>query len=259
MRTNAPEVLDQVRRCLPPGVEPHGAPFVDHLYSLKVGGKNTRPNTRQFTLLYAGLSRLARTMDLDEALAELSDNLERYLALYAADRVFLHAGVVGWKGQAVVLPGQTFAGKSTLVAALLRAGATYYSDEFAVLDDEGHVHPFPRPLALRKPNGEDGGRCSPEHFGAQVGREPLPIGLVALLTYRKDAEEGLRTISRSRAALQLVPYAYCATVNPERAVFAIAKAVRDCDVLRGTRGEADAMAERLLHWVEQRSQVCGQE
>jgi hypothetical protein len=31
------------------------------------------------------------------------------------------------------------------VAELVRAGATYYSDEFAVLDSRGRVHPFPRP------------------------------------------------------------------------------------------------------------------
>ena len=38
------------------------------------------------------------------------------------DFVFLHAGVVGWKGKAIVLPGDSYKGKSTLVAELVRAG-----------------------------------------------------------------------------------------------------------------------------------------
>ena len=51
------------------------------------------------------------------------------------------AGVVGWENRAIVMPGASFAGKTTLVRAWLEAGATYYSDEFAVLDRAGRVHP----------------------------------------------------------------------------------------------------------------------
>ena len=65
-----------------------------------------------------------------------------HLAERARNRIFIHAGVVGWQGRAIVIPGRSFSGKSTLVAALLQAGATYYSDEFAVLDGRGYVHPF---------------------------------------------------------------------------------------------------------------------
>ena len=72
-----------------------------------------------------------------------------YVAEEARRGVFVHAGVVGWKGRALVLPGKSGAGKTTLVAELIRAGATYYSDEYAVLDERGRVHPYARPLAVR--------------------------------------------------------------------------------------------------------------
>jgi hypothetical protein len=36
-----------------------------------------------------------------------------------------------------VLPGRSFAGKTTLVAALVQVGAEYWSDEYPVLDAEG--------------------------------------------------------------------------------------------------------------------------
>ena len=35
------------------------------------------------------------------------------------------------------------------MAALVRAGAEYYSDEFAPLDAGGLVHPFAKPLSIR--------------------------------------------------------------------------------------------------------------
>ena len=65
------------------------------------------------------------------------------MAAETRERVFVHAGVVGWKGHAIVIPGRSRSGKTTLVAELVKAGAEYYSDEFAVLDAEGRVHPFP--------------------------------------------------------------------------------------------------------------------
>ncbi len=53
--------------------------------------------------------------------------LERFgsiVALHVADNsrelVFVHAGVVGWGGRAIVIPGRSFSGKTTLVAALVR-------------------------------------------------------------------------------------------------------------------------------------------
>jgi hypothetical protein len=58
--------------------------------------------------------------------------------------IFVHAGVVAWRGQAIVIPGATQSGKTSLVAALVRAGAEYFSDEYAVFDARGRVHPLPR-------------------------------------------------------------------------------------------------------------------
>jgi len=76
-------------------------------------------------------------------------DLQLYVAEMAPRRLFVHAGVVGWRGQAIIIPGRTFTGKTTLVAALVKAGATYYSDEYAVLDVRGRVHPYARPLGIR--------------------------------------------------------------------------------------------------------------
>jgi hypothetical protein len=67
----------------------------------------------------------------------------------APELVFLHGGVVGWKGKAIVLPADSFKGKSTIVAELVRQGATYLSDDFALFDKDGSVHAFARPISMR--------------------------------------------------------------------------------------------------------------
>ena len=57
----------------------------------------------------------------------------------------MHAGAVAWRDRGIVIPGRSHSGKTTLVRALVEA-ARYYSDEFAVLDPQGRLHPYPLPL-----------------------------------------------------------------------------------------------------------------
>src|SRR5262245_9461677 len=148
IRCNDRDVLPAIEERLPPGWEPGCSPFVDRLYSVRVG--NPSGSGRTFHIIHAGLTRIARTVDLEEALDALESDLQTHIAQNAVNRVFLHAGVVGWRSQALLVAGGSFSGKSTLVAALLRLGATYYSDEYAVLDGRGQVHPYARRISLRR-------------------------------------------------------------------------------------------------------------
>ena len=118
--------------------------------------------------------------------------LERFgslVALHVADNsrrlVFVHAGVVGWGGRAIVIPGRSFSGKTTLVAELVRAGASYYSDEFAVIDRQGRVLPYPQPLQLRDPHTYRQTRCPVRKLGGTAGDVPLPVGLVLFSKYKE--------------------------------------------------------------------------
>src|ERR1051326_6942658 len=140
IRVNHPDALEYVWPCLPPGWKASESPVVDRLYSLIVGGTDQRPDGRRYNRLYVGAARIARTMDLHELYQILESDLQLHVAEMARRCLFVHAGVVGWGGRALVIPGRSFSGKSTLVAALVRAGATYYSDEYAVFDAQGRVH-----------------------------------------------------------------------------------------------------------------------
>src|SRR5262249_26128145 len=145
-----PEALEVLLPCFPPGWEETADPDVDVLLSFMLGGSRPGSKVRQYNLAYFYHMRVARTLDLADAIQSFDQSLNLGIAERAPARIFVHAGVVGWRGRAIVIPGRSYSGKSTLVAALVRAGATYYSDEYAVLDSRGRVHPYPKPISLRQ-------------------------------------------------------------------------------------------------------------
>lgn len=62
----------------------------------------------------------------------------------------IHAGVVSWWGQGVILAGDSGHGKTTLVMELVRRGFKFLSDEMAALNRaERRVDPFPRCLRVQ--------------------------------------------------------------------------------------------------------------
>ena len=150
IRVSSPEIMDRIAELLPPNAKEARGPRVGCLYSLIVSGTKVGSNTRRFNILYSDSVQLARTKDTDVVLEALERDLQLYVAEQARRRVFVHAGVVGWRGRAIVIPGCTMSGKTTLVKALVEAGATYYSDEYAVLDERGRMHPYLKPLSVRE-------------------------------------------------------------------------------------------------------------
>jgi hypothetical protein len=209
---------------------------------------------RRFHLLYQGGVRLARTMVLEEALDLLELDLHLSVATRARQRLFVHAGVVGWKGQAILVPGYSFSGKSTLVAALVRAGARYYSDEYAVLDASGRVHAFPKPLILRSPDGRQYfRRVLRGDRGA--GGPPLPVGLVVAVRYRPGGRWRPQRVSPGQGLLLVLSHTIPARSRPREAVRVLCRALGRAVVIQSTRGEADETARILLGWLSRRQSV----
>jgi energy-coupling factor transporter ATP-binding protein EcfA2 len=247
IRVSDRNVLERVEALLPPGWKPAATPTVRQLYSLIVGGPTSRGNVRRFNLLYSGIARLMRTHDLDDALRLLEIEMERYIAEGARRRVFVHAGVVGWNGRAIVIPGRSGSGKSTLVQALVGAGATYYSDEFAVLDARGRVHPYPIPLGIRQAqDGVPPVKRSVEALGGVAGTRPLPVGLVLVTRYAGRVRFHPRPLSAGRAVLELLRNTLPARREPERVLATLTRIAAQAVGLRGPRGEAEETARQLL-------------
>ncbi|HXM53668.1 MAG TPA: hypothetical protein VN913_10355 [Candidatus Binatus sp.] len=172
-------------------------------------------------------------------------HVQLFVAEHAPRRVFIHAGVVAWKGQAVVIPGRTHFGKSTLVAALLRAGATYYSDEFAVVDSLGRIHPYPQLIGLRDGNGRSRG-FDPAEFSARVGRKPLMARLILVTRHRTGARWRPQRISRGAGMLALLTNTVSARREPARALGSLNRLLAGATVLKGSRGEAEAVVDHLV-------------
>jgi hypothetical protein len=246
VRVTDASVLGEVVARLPAGWRRRPSPVVDHLISFVVGGDSGR--VRRLHLLYGEARRLVRTTEVREALAVLESHLQQAVAEMAPRRLFVHAGVVGWNGKAILVPGASHAGKSTLVAALLKAGASYYSDEYAVIDPQGRVHPFPRPLQIRDAS-DVGTKVAPEELGARCGREPLPVGLVAVARYDEGARWRPSPLTPGRAALELLANTVIARSHPRTAMDTLWRVVSRASAVKGRRGEAEEAAAWLLEAV----------
>jgi hypothetical protein len=250
LRANSEEALNLATDYLPPDTKPAASPDVERLYSFVLGGEDHGSKLRRFHMLYANEVQLARTFDLDHVLRSLESDSQFYIAEAAPRRVFVHAGVVGWRGQAVLIPGRSLSGKTTLVAELVRAGAVYYSDEYAVLDANGLVHPYTRPLAIREDGNVESKRHSIESLGGVRGKRPLPIALVVVTEYKAGARWRPRRLSAGQGALALLNNSVSIMSRPETAFPVLKHAASRAPFLKGLRGEANAMVDSILSQLE---------
>lgn len=189
-----------------------------------------------------------RARSREEAVERVAFQLALFFARRAEGLAFFHAGAVSWRGGAILLPGRSMSGKSTLVAALLSAGARYLSDELAPVDAAGRVHAWARPLSLRAP-GRGADRLAPAALGASTAKGPVRVAAVVFLRHRPADVLRIERLSRGEAALGLLDNALAARSRPETSL-CVARAVTERAALfRGTRGEAGETARALLEGV----------
>ena len=249
IRANDPAGLKRVCKHLPHGWEASSASKVDRLYSIIIGGQGQRSNFRRFNLLYGDHVRLARTTDVEQVFQTLEADLRLVVAEFAPRHVFVHAGVVGWKGKAIVIPGRSFSGKSSLVAELVKAGAVYYSDEYAVLDSRGRVHPFSKPIEMREDKTYRQSKIDLAELGGKEGHKPLPVGLVLMTKYKDGAKWRPRSLTAGEGVLGLLENTVSARRAPAKALSSLQHAAANAKILKGPRGEARDLVKILLEAV----------
>ena len=249
LSADSSDVLARVQDLLPPGWKHRDvAPSPDTQVAETAHFRLRSDGEGGYVLHRDGLE-LART-SLDVALHALDAQLRAFIALHSPDRIFVHAGVVAVRGRAIVIPGRSFTGKTTLVAELVRAGAIYYSDEYAVLDDEGLVHPYAKPLSIRT-NSYTATQHDVRELGGSAGDEPLPPGLIVVAHYRTGGQWKPKRLSRGDAVLALLANTVPARERPEETMKALQRAVNRPGVvaLEGERGEAAPIVQELLQRV----------
>lgn len=180
-----------------------------------------------------------RSCDRAVVARALEDALHVAVAACSKRYVFVRAGVVRHGDRVILLPGAPGVGTTALVDALIRSGALYFSDTFAILDAEGGVHPYPVPLDA----------CRSRAAGPQPppAAGPCDIGVIACLRYGGQHSWHVAEASREDTARALVAHTLFAHQAPERTLRALAAAfTKDAASLSGERGEADEAARRLL-------------
>jgi len=165
------------------------------------------------------------------------------------NRVFVHAGVVGWNGKAILLPADSFKGKSTMVAELVRRGAVYYSDDFAILDEAGLVHAFPRHLSLRTEEFSEY-KLTVDAIGGRPATGPMPVGLVLLTEYRKGATWDPIVLTAGKGALEMIPYTLTFRNRPELSLRVLNIIASRAIIASSPRGNAIDFADVILNFVD---------
>ncbi|HEX7140818.1 MAG TPA: hypothetical protein VF219_23395 [Vicinamibacterales bacterium] len=187
---------------------------------------------RSFNILYVGGAVVARSLDRAAIVDAFSSRAQLAVAEHARNELFVHAGVVEWNGRAILIPGRTFTGKSTLTLAFLQAGARYYSDEYAIIDKRGRVHPFPRPISIRGPGVREREAFAP-------ATRAIPVGWILLTAFRGGAKWRPRAITPGQAVLALLANTVSARRRPGGALRVLHRAVEHVVALKGVRGEAE--------------------
>ena len=105
-----------------------------------------------FIKIYNGEQYVGHTSELWRAVRVLEWQLDIFLSEAVNNCYLVHAGVVANQGQAIMLPGESGSGKSSLTLALLKRGYSYFSDELAVVNPlTAQVTAFPKPFSLKAP------------------------------------------------------------------------------------------------------------
>jgi hypothetical protein len=236
-------ILEECLQYLPPGCVQTSSRFMAAHFSVTYCSKSAADG---------GTFKLARNgreiLRCDDRTTFL-DRLGSIVALHVADRsrkfVFIHAGVVGWGDRAIVIPGRSFSGKTTLVAELVRAGATYYSDEFAVVDREGRVHPYAQPLQIRDSRTYRQTRCPVERLGGLAGESPLPVGLVVFSQYKAESTWLPQEISPGIGCLKMLNNTISARSAPAIALGTLKQVASNAIIVKGLRGDVP----QVIQWI----------
>lgn len=244
VQSNGAEGLNTLVEMFPPRWRPYRGARVDYIYSLYLAPP-TRSERRPFHTLYGNAEQLARSHDVAVLAETFEREMQLALAQAARRRIFVHAGVVGWRGQAILIPGRTFTGKSTLVRELVRAGAVYYSDEYAVLDDRGRVYPFARPLALRNEKLVNE-KLPFRELGGPVGVKPIPVGTILVAKYRAGAKWRPQALTPGIGTLALLANTVTARSGQPLVLEVLSRVAMNARILKSARGEAREFAPQLL-------------
>jgi hypothetical protein len=241
-RSTRRDLIARLSSVFPPGAIPTDFANLDFVYSL-----DGEPGRKSYSAYFKSRA-LIRHASLAAALDSIASDVQHTVATYSRENLFLHSGVIGWRDRAILFPGRTYSGKSTLVHTLLRAGAVYFSDEFARIDALGNVHPFARPLSLRSRKGRSTVR--PEQEGLKVAAGPCRVGAIVTTQYKLSGAWRPSHLSPGQATLELLRNTVAVRSDPGRAIRYMGKLASTAIAIRSPRGDSEDTAPLLLETLD---------
>jgi len=189
---------------------------------------------------------LGTETSLQAAKAVVESWAQLTVATLARELVFVHAGVVGWRNRAIVIPGRSWSGKTTLVLALVEAGAEYYSDEYALFDSEGRVYPYWRLPKTKTAPGRNVSSRLLDGVLSGPAPSPIPLGWVLISHYEEWGSWQPRRLSCGETLLGLLDNTIPLRRRPEESVKILGRAMTNAQGFEGPRGEAASFAQEAL-------------
>jgi len=244
LQTSAPNLLQSFLSLLPGPVKDTSAqPQVTFAIA-----ESEQPESYRVVLNGTVLHAAIHSEDL---LHFIERRIVEVVALLTGEQIFVHAATVVWQNQAFLFPGQSWSGKSTLAMALVKAGATYYSDEYAVLDAVGNVYPYRSVPNLRN----DLGRDIQEQLVHEVrsSREPLPalpVGMVVLSRYSRGGVWAPRALTCRETLFGLLENTIAFRYKPDLSLKVLTQVSIRARGFRSERGDAQAAASAILELVQ---------
>lgn len=235
--------IEIIRRTLLGRLEPIDEREADHIFKLD------KRNQRLFMELDGE--------DLGDGVIEwvffkyFDTRVRLLVAEYAIDHVFMHAGVVSWNGKAFVFPGDSFSGKTTLVAEFVKRGAVYYSDEYAVIDKNGLIHSFPRNLSIREKSGESRKTdVSVKSLGGEIGVDAIPASLVLLTRFHPYARWNPIALSSGVGCLKMMPHAISLRFNSEFTLDVLNNVTENAIIAESKRSDSKNCVDKIVDFVD---------
>jgi HprK-related kinase A len=258
--TNDPALVDRITYLYEPClVGQQDGPR--HVFILRSHTSSETPSVS----LYRDGRAIVRRAPAGLAIARVVWEVNRGVVEEAQNQLLLHAAAAERDGRVVLLAGPEGSGKSTLVAALVRSGLRYVTDETVAVELPGvTIAPYPKPIALDRGSLESLGDLSaavPSTLATGLEQRLVPAqairpdavasaggvaSLLVLPAYRPGRPTSAQSISRADAAIVLAEQAFnFRALGPGR-VEAIAELVRSCKCYRLDVGDLDAASRIVL-------------
>jgi hypothetical protein len=255
--------------------DPRLAEDVDRLFTAL---RSADPTEHHYTLREVDDSSDSLELRLDGSRVQVLTDAARLVATLVRDvtrhaledcpHLTLHAGGVEQAGVGVVLPGVMEAGKTTLVAGLVRAGFDYFTDEAVALDRSTlEIHPYPKPLSIDRgawplfpelePHAvatDDDPRDGQWQVPVEAIRpgavgEPCRVDVIVFPRYERGARTSLEPLRRAEALVELAKNTFEFDVQARTALDLLAEVVRGRECYRLPMGDLEGAVELVSRLV----------